>query len=187
MRFFRLSVWLGFLVATLIVSAEVRAQANLISGLGGPSGYGSMALNNGDDSPSTEVSMSGGFPHGFSFFGRTYHSVWININGNITFGSPYAVYTPDVFPASPYPMIAPWWSDVDLRGSGAHNTIYHAVDYPTGRWIVTWIDVGYYSYHVDKLNSFQMVLTDRTDIAPGDFDVEVSLQPLPMDDRRHHR
>jgi hypothetical protein len=37
---------------------------------------------------------------------------------------------------------------------------------------VNWIDVGYYNSHTDKLNSFQLIIIDRSDISPGDFDFE---------------
>ncbi len=35
-----------------------------------------------------------------------------------------------------------------------------------------WIDVGYFFKHADKLNSFQLVLIDRSDRHPGDTDIE---------------
>ena len=37
---------------------------------------------------------------------------------------------------------------------------------------VNYIDVGYYSQHTDKTNSFQLVLIERADQHPGDFDIE---------------
>jgi hypothetical protein len=37
---------------------------------------------------------------------------------------------------------------------------------------INWVDVGYFGEHADKLNSFQIVLVDRSDIgASGDFDI----------------
>jgi outer membrane beta-barrel protein len=131
-----------------------------------------MAIMTGDDSPSREVRLDSVFPEGLYFFGSTFRAAWININGNVTFGNPYSTFTPAVFPSAPYPMIAPWWADIDLRALGTTNAIYTALDGPNQRWIVTWLDVGYYRYHDDKLNSFQMIVTNRADIAPGDFDVE---------------
>jgi len=147
------------------------AQAPLLGGFGGPTGFGEVVLSYGDDSPSFLVPLNTVFPRGLSFFGRTFFDAWVNINGNITMGAAYATFTPSVFPSSPYPMIAPWWADVDLRGP-ARNEIYSAWDLEGQRWIVTWLDVGYYANHVDKLNSFQMILTNRDDVFPGDFDVE---------------
>jgi hypothetical protein len=37
---------------------------------------------------------------------------------------------------------------------------------------VSWIDVGYFANADDKLNSFQLVLIDRSDRTNGDFDLE---------------
>lgn len=160
-----LSIWL------LWGGQRAFAQAPLLDGFGGPTGHGQVVLSYGDDSPSFLVSLTTVFPLGLSFFGRTFFDAWVNINGNVTFGAAYSTFTPSVFPSSPYPMIAPWWADVDLRGP-AHNEIYSAIDSDGRRWIVTWLDVGYYASHVERLNSFQMSLTNRDDVFPGDFDVE---------------
>ncbi|MHC4122571.1 MAG: nidogen-like domain-containing protein, partial [Planctomycetota bacterium] len=43
---------------------------------------------------------------------------------------------------------------------------------------VTWIDVGYYYTHVDKLNTFQLILIDRSDRAPDDFDIEFNYDKI---------
>ena len=37
---------------------------------------------------------------------------------------------------------------------------------------VNWVNVGYYNFHADKLLSCQLVIINRSDIAPGDFDME---------------
>ena len=37
---------------------------------------------------------------------------------------------------------------------------------------VNWVNVGYFFKHDDKLNSFQLVLIDRSDRHPGDADIE---------------
>ena len=37
---------------------------------------------------------------------------------------------------------------------------------------VNWIGVGYFETNTDKLNRFQLVLIDRSDRNPGDFDIE---------------
>jgi hypothetical protein len=45
---------------------------------------------------------------------------------------------------------------------------------------VLWADVGvgYYSYQTDKLNSFQLLLVDRSDIGPGDFDLVMNYDQI---------
>ena len=37
---------------------------------------------------------------------------------------------------------------------------------------VNWINVGYFPSQANLLNSFQLIITDRSDVAAGDFDFE---------------
>ncbi|MBW4567920.1 MAG: hypothetical protein KME31_07815 [Tolypothrix carrinoi HA7290-LM1] len=119
----------------------------LCGGIGGPpSGY----FPNDDGS-------FGSYPLGFSlpFFGNTYNSFYLNNNGNISFGNPIGAYTPtSVGAQSSAPIIAPYWADVDTRGTG---TVAVRTDIPN-QVIVTWDKVGYYNQNTDKLASFQLVL-----------------------------
>ena len=99
----------------------------------------------------------GSYPLGFSFsyFGQSYDSFYINNNGNISFGRPVSAYTPNpLLTENIAPLIAPYWADVDTRGTG---TVAVRTDIPN-QLIVTWDKVGYYSQHTDKLASFQLVL-----------------------------
>ncbi|MBK8695489.1 MAG: hypothetical protein IPN17_25255 [Deltaproteobacteria bacterium] len=84
-------------------------------------------------------------------------------------------------------MIAAWWGDVDTRNRvitpDTRNRVYYALErtgatrpeggISTGRFIATWHYVGYYSNANDRLNDFQIVLTNRSDIVAGDYDVEI--------------
>lgn len=64
-------------------------------------------------------------------------------------------YTPTSLVAqSSAPMIAPYWGDVDTRGTG---TVAVRTDIPN-QVIVTWDKVGYYNQKTDKTASFQLVL-----------------------------
>lgn len=95
----------------------------------------------------------------FSFFGSSYSSFYINNNGNISFNSGIAAYTPD--PNLPIgagqPIIAPFFADVDTRGTGSVGAVY-LNQTVTNQTIVTWDQVGYYDQHTDLLNSFQLVV-----------------------------
>ena len=82
----------------------------------------------------------------------------------------YNEYIPKPLPISEFGFIAPYWADVDLRGSGdvyyrqttdpillarACNEIQRA--YPssqsvTNLLIVTWSIVGYYNSNADKVS-----------------------------------
>lgn len=122
-----------------------------------------------------------GFP--INFFGTTYTDCYINNNGNITFDAPLSDYTPSNLGEQERLMIAPFWADVDTRLSTegppySNLTRFSATpEIANGRpaFGVTWPGVGYYGNggaHVDKLNHFQMLLIDRSDIQSGDFDRE---------------
>jgi hypothetical protein len=117
-------------------------------------------------------------PLTINFFGNSYSSLFVNNNGNVTFGSSLSAYTPEdllsVADDNLFDIIAPYWADVDTRACGQS----WAVTYGTGNvnghnaFGVNWINVGYFNTEFDKLNSFQLVLIDRSDIAAGDFDME---------------
>ncbi len=154
----------------LLLPASASA-APLLGGLGGPAGYGTGNLPANDDGSSSEISVLSAFPAGLTFFGASYRSLYVNNNGNVSFGFSLGTYTPSAFPIASQPMIAPWWGDVDTRGGGvpARNGVYWSIT--PGRVVVTWHNVGYYSVHDDLRNDFQLILT----AAPpgvGDFDVE---------------
>ncbi|MFZ0828024.1 MAG: nidogen-like domain-containing protein [Verrucomicrobiia bacterium] len=108
-----------------------------------------------------------------NFFGTSYSSLYVNNNGNITFSGPLSIYTPSDLYSLNTDIIAPFWADVDTRACGSYVTTYGtgAVDGHTA-FVVNWVNVGYYSIHADKLNSFQLVLINRSDIGAGDFDME---------------
>lgn len=99
----------------------------------------------------------------------------MNNNGNITFNAPLGTFTPFDLLSTATPIIAPFFADVDTSSHGM------PVTYDTGTiagrpaFVVNWIDVDYFSSnpaHGDQLNTFQLVLIDRSDIAAGDFDIE---------------
>lgn len=97
-------------------------------------------------------------PFNFCLYGVNYTQFYLNINGNVTFDQAYGTFSSVPFPSNQYVMVAPFWGDVDLGGTG---TIYYKIT-PTAVY-VNWEQVGYYSSQVDKLNTFQLILTDGTD------------------------
>ncbi|NWH38575.1 TECTA protein, partial [Chloropsis hardwickii] len=63
-----------------------------------------------DDGTSEAIALS--VP--FTFYGKTYQTVFVNNNGVISFDEPVRQYTPDPFPlADGHPFVAPFWADVD--------------------------------------------------------------------------
>ncbi|MCH2105064.1 MAG: choice-of-anchor A family protein, partial [Planctomycetes bacterium] len=111
-----------------------------------------------DDGYTAELSLQ----FDFEFFGQTYNSFYINNNGNISFGGGYQTYSATGFPIDNYPMIAPFWGDVDTTSSddGA-GVVYYRSD--PNRLVITWDSVGYYWDQTDKQNTFQVILTDGSD------------------------
>lgn len=108
-------------------------------------------------------------PFGFAFtlFGQTYTQAFVNNNGNITFNAPVAQGTPTSLgtPGLP-PMIAPFWADVDTRIINPLDVAGVVRVGDTGlpgiapSFVVTWNRVGRFPQQTDKLNTFQVVLTD---------------------------
>jgi hypothetical protein len=123
--------------------------------------------------PANDDDSTGAVPLGFTvnFFGHNYSTLYVNNNGNVTFDSPLSAFTPFDLTSTGHVIVAPFFADVDTR-------LGNVLTYGTGTvdghpaFGVTWPGVGYYSEHTDKLNAFQMVLIDRSDFAPGDFDIE---------------
>jgi hypothetical protein len=156
-----LMITFAVLAATLSGSASAAAVR---------SGFDANSLARNDDG-----SVGSALPFTINFFGNSYSALFINNNGNVTFDSALGTFTPFPINTTNRVIIAPFFADVDTRGSGSGIVTYGSgtVD---GRpaFGVNWVDVGYYSGHFDKLNSFQLVIIDRSDIDPGDFDFELN-------------
>jgi hypothetical protein len=113
---------------------------------------------------------------GFSgnFFGTTFSTLFLNTNGNATIGAPQSTYTPfSLVNGGAPPMFAPFFADVDTRNSGSATMTFGSgtVDGHTA-FGVDWLGVGYFDSHADKLNTFQLMLIDRSDTGAGNFDFE---------------
>lgn len=194
------------LAAACACFAGSAQAASLLTGLGGDSGYGTLAMTPNDDESSSVLNL----PFAINFFGNTYTTFFANNNGNITFESPLGDFTPNPFPVANQPMIAPWWADVDTRVAGSTgggegggdepaavaafsqvsaavaaaaatsataNNVYVASP-NASTLVVTWDQVGYYSRNTDLTNSFQLVLRDRSDTGKGNFDIDFRYEQL---------
>jgi hypothetical protein len=120
----------------------------LLSGFGGPSGFGTSFLPRNDDGSTTILPL----PFQIKFYGNTFSNFYVNNNGNITFQSPLSSFTPSAFPGAPQPLIAPWWADVDTNNTASDVVYYVAPN--ADSLVVTWPNVGYFPSEADKLNSF---------------------------------
>ncbi len=125
--------------------------------------------------PANDDDSTGIVPIGFpiNFYFNTNTTLYVNNNGNVTFTSPQSAYSPQTLASLKIEVIAPFWADVDTRNPNSDVVTYgtNTVNgYPA--FGVDWVNVGYYSMHADELLSCQMVIINRSDIAPGDFDLE---------------
>lgn len=131
-------------------------------------GFDAATLARADDASSDAVAL--GF--GVDFFGQSFSAVYVNSNGNLSFGAPVAAFTPVPLGLLGRAVVAPFFADVDTDDGGAVGYGTGTVD---GRpaFAATWAGVGYYSdTPTAARNDFQAVLVDRADTGRGNFDVE---------------
>lgn len=121
-----------------------------------------------DDGSGPEVQL----PFPVDFKGRTFNSLWVNNNGNVTFDGPSSLFTPQPMSDMGRAMVAAWLGDVDTRGEGSKPVRYGSGSVGGRRaFCVDYDGVGYYNSHADKLNSFQLFVVDRGDVAAGAVDL----------------
>jgi PKD repeat protein len=162
----------------LLLLHAVAAQAGAIRNL---SGFTNTVFGPNDDGTYPVIGPENGIPSGtpvavpigfsLNFYGDIFNSLYLNNNGNVTFGAALGDYTPYGLTNTETEVIAPFFADVDTR---VGNVVTFGNDTVNGHpaFGVNWIGVGYYHEKTDKLDSFQMVLIDRSDRNPGDFDIE---------------
>ena len=173
-------MFLGSMLVCILLQANVFATP-LVNGLGGSAGFGENHLRRYDDGSSRAIDISSVFPNGLNFYGTNYTHLYVNNNGNITFYSSLSTYTPFGITQATFPIIAPFFADVDTRGgsvtpspggnSAGTNLVYWDLDTTNHIFTATWDDVGYYSSHTDKVNAFQVQLIQNGP-NPGDFDIK---------------
>jgi hypothetical protein len=101
-------------------------------------------------------------PFTFCFYGTNESQFYINNNGNVSFNGGYYDFTSTGFPVNGYPMLAPFWADVDTRAVAAPNgEVWYKIE--PHHVIVIWNNVGYYQMQGDKRNTFELIFTDGTD------------------------
>jgi hypothetical protein len=169
------------LTVALAVAPAARAAVTTIpqSALVSSSGYytntlgaisvttgGGNANGAGDPSGRNDDGFNGPVALGFNFtlFGTTYNSIFINNNGNVSFGSGISAFVPTGPTGANAPVISPWFDDVDTRGT-LSGVVHYQLTTP-GQLVVTWDNVGYFGAHDDKLDSFQLVLRSDTFTLP---------------------
>lgn len=132
--------------------------------------------------PANDDGSTGAVPIGFTvnLFGTSFSTLFVNNNGNVTFDEALGTYTPFGLTAGGVPKIlAPFFADVDTRGAGS-GLVKYGNDTVNGHnaFGVEWGNVGYYSAQTNKLNSFELVMIDRSDVSPGAFDFEFNYDTI---------
>lgn len=158
--------------AALVTSAPAFAGA-VVSGF-----TASGTIPQCDDS-CTQGPLALGFTA--NYFGTNYTTTYLSNNGYVTFGGGQTAFTP-VGLGSGYtglPIIAAFFADVDTRAANGGSVQWGSNTFG-GRnaFGATWTDVGYYPSQSNKLNTFQLLLVDRSDIAVGDFDIVLNYDKI---------
>ncbi len=157
-------------VAQAAVVTIPAASLNSSPGVYTAGGYytdslGSVVVMTGGGNAANVGDPSGRNDDGFSFlnlgfnvnfFGTTYNSLFINNNGNVSFGSGISAYVPTGLTGANAPVISPFFGDVDTRP--ASSGVVHVNTSTANQVVVTWDNVGRYNNQGSLLNSFQLVL-----------------------------
>jgi hypothetical protein len=165
---------------------------HLVTGLGGPAGFGENALSVGDDNSSGFIDLRQIFPRGINVFGVVYQGLFVNNNGNVSFGVPIGSASRSAFAPGSRPVIAPFLSDVDTRGgafapspggtSTGANRVWYDIDTFDKSITVTWDDVGRFAVQTDAANAFQLRLTAVPGGIQGDdFNIQFRYEAINWD------
>jgi len=132
-------------------------------------GFDQQFLPANDDGSSAQVTL----PFTMNFLSNSESTLYVNNNGNVSFDKSLSTYSPVNLMSAGVKIIAPFWADVDTR-SPSPGVVQYGTNVVHGHnaFGVNWVNVGYYAFHADRLLSCQLVLIDRSDIAPGNFDME---------------
>jgi hypothetical protein len=113
-------------------------------------------LPDSDDGSSDAIDL----PFGLKLYGYSYSSVYVNMNGNLSFNSSTSAFSSIYgFPMTEYVMVAPFWADVDTRPVNGGGVYYKVIDENT---FAAWVNVCYYSNNTDLVNTFQVVITSNS-------------------------
>jgi gliding motility-associated-like protein len=118
-----------------------------------------LALQPNDDGSSTLITL----PFQFNLYGDLYNTCYVNNNGNVSFVNSFGTYSSQAFPTTDFRMVAPFWADVDTRNNG--GTVKFKLT-PNALY-VNWDSVGYFNQQTDKLNTFQLIISDGTNTDVG--------------------
>ncbi|MBK7062735.1 MAG: PEP-CTERM sorting domain-containing protein [Rubrivivax sp.] len=131
--------------------------------------------------PANDDDSTGPIGLGFTAYinSTNYTQTYVNNNGNVTFDGPRSTFTPSAISSGAFgPIIAAFFADVDTRATGSLPVTYGAATMG-GKNVfgVNYIHVGVFGAQ-PIFNSFQMILTDRSDVSAGDFDIQFNYDDI---------
>lgn len=169
----KVSIRIGVSAAIVLASALPGFSAAIRN----PTGSGTNILAANDD----ESTGSVGLGFAVNFFGANSSTVFVSNNGNVTFTNPLPQYTPNGLSSGVgQPIIAAYFADVDTRGAASGLATYGSgiVNDASLGWInaadfaIEYPAVGYFASETNKLNTFELLLVDRSSTGAGNFDIE---------------
>ena len=157
--------------AAALAAAAFATLPSAASATATVAGFDAATLTRCDDCNSSAISL--GFTA--NFFGTSYSDTYVSSNGYVTFGSGQSSFTPTGL-GSTYgglPIIAALFTDLDTRSAPAGTDITYGTGTYGGRnaFGVNYDNVGVFPQSYTALNTFQILLVDRGDVAAGAFDI----------------
>src|SRR3954452_9017598 len=166
------------LLATMVTSAAPprAAQAEGPNAVVSLPGCTTNSLGHIDDSPS-----AGPINLGFTinFFGTSRSQVFVNNNGNVTFGAANTGYTPFDLTHSTIPIIAPFFADVLTTDPSSGVTTYGTTTFNGhAAFCVNWVHVFGFGLSTALYDSFQLLIVDQ---GSGNFDMIFNYDKIQWD------
>ncbi len=180
---------LGPRTADLTIATNSESTPSVVSHLSGNGairhlpGFTGNSFPPNDDLSTSAVNL----PFPVNFFGTTYNQLFVNNNGNVTFGEALGTYTPFGLTGNiGVPIIAPFFADVYTLTPGS-DVVHYGVDTVNGQQAfgVNWENVAYFAEPEGDdcppailLNSFQLIVISRPDTGAGNFDMEFNYDKI---------
>jgi hypothetical protein len=156
----------GLALLGLVGLTNAPAFASPIDG-----SYTANVLPANDDGSTAAVSL--GF--NFNYFGTTFTQLFVNNNGNVTFGVPLGTFTPfGLSGALGEPIIAPFFGDVYTIGTSGlvHYQAKAAGIGGNPTFGVEWPGVNFFADSTgSKHNTFEVLIVSRPDTGAGNADI----------------
>lgn len=158
---------LWMIVYGSLLAATLQAQA-----IRTDSGFTSNRISGSPCLDCSSSSVAIGFT--VNFYGTNYSNLYVNSHGSVTFGlSLPEGYVPEVLTGNgTKKIIVAFFADNDMEANGSHVTYGTSMINGRRAFGVNYLNQGYFKKHADKLNSYQIVLIDRSDTGTGNFDIE---------------